>query len=1040
MHPRNPKKYVLGLDLGTSSVGWAVIEVDDTNEPIDLVALGTRHFEEVMEDKGKKLKNEKRRQMRGLRRNTARRKLRKESVLRILRSANLAPAESEPYAESLSTLEPYRLRAKAAEEQVTLLELGRALYHMAQRRGFKSNRGAKLAALRDDPEVAALLANDLEEDTDSDSITSREEREETGKILSALKQLDHELGNQTLGQFFYAELLAGRKVRRRFTRRGHYEHEFNTLWETQKQFYPAVLTDPLKAKLSHALFYQRPLKAQPSLVGKCALEPTKKRAAQGTLIAQRFRIWQDLANLALLDHETGEKRNLTLEEKKELGQLLETKDKLTWAEVAKILGGKLHSEKKAGLTFNLQTAYKDGLTGNKTACRIAKLAPELWETSDEDQRTEIVEMILTSRDRGTLFKTLRAKYKVEPTVALSLATLELPAGYAALSSKAMTRMLEHLRQGATRIEAQTQCGYTLWENEIETVEQLPPPTPQFRAEITSPRVRKAINQTRKVVNALVREYGKPYLIRIEMAREMSLNDKEKTNWIKVQKDGEKENEQARDELKKMGIPEPTRADVTWYRLGKQVGWICPYSGKTIPQTAAATGEFQIEHIVPYEIAFDSSFNNLTLCHKEWNERKGKRTPFQAFGGDAKAWKEMSERIDKITGPGSGHKKKLFKDQTDYEQLSEEVRNRMIERQLNESRWIARSAATYLRPIVQPKAAKGTEVECTRGAATHMIRTYWRLMEPLYQVNEKRRDDLRHHAVDAVAIAMTSRSLFMKATKARKAAGTKVTPLSKDLVPEAPSWLNQRLRELLPQVVVSHETTRQIQGAFHEETVYGQRSPKVFHVRKPLANLNENEIERIVDERLQALVLAQCARYRQVNGKLDIAKALERGVPYGQTVATRARIIARIKEAKMVESPAHAPTRYMQQGNNHHVAIFENLTTGKREGRFVTMVEAAAAVRKHKRKLPVNPTPPPGWKFIAWLCGNDTLLVETAEGEGLYRVQVLDPVGNRLWLREAQASTVRNDAERLLKGINVLRFKKLEVDPIGRFIVVPEGKL
>lgn len=1033
LQPKNPKSYVIGLDLGTSSVGWAAVEIDSKGEPIDLIALGSRHFEEVLDDKGKKLKNEKRREMRGARRNLARRRMKKKAVLRLLQEAKLVAEGETPFASTESTLAPYEIRSRAATEPVTLEELGRAIYHLAQRRGFKSNRGAKLAGLEEEPEVRDLLQSDEPgEDEDND----------TGVVLAAIKDLEDEMGGLTLGQFFYQELLAGKKVRRRYTKRSHYEQEFNVIWNRQRTEHPRTLTDDLKVRLYKALFYQRPLRPQKFLVGFCSLEPTKRKAAKATLTAQRFRIWQDLANLELLDHETGEKRSLTFAEKERLFDVLDTKNESSWTEVAKTLVHKLHSPKKEGigLSFNLQRTYDSGLAGNKTRTKITKKSGDLWSSLDPEGQRELVEIMLTCENRATLYRTLRSKYNLDPKIALDLAVMDLEDGYAMLSSRAMEKILAQMKAGLKRTEAQIAAGYTPWLDVVEPQDQLN--EPPKRQDITSPRVRKALNQTRKVVNALIREYGKPERIRIEMAREMSLSKKERAEWEKVKKEGEILNNKAKEALIKMGIQNPTHCDITWYRLASQLNWICPYSGATIPQTAAATGEFQIEHIVPYEISFDSSFNNLTIGRQDYNLRKGKKTPFQAFGG-TKEWPEMCERIEALRGPGSRRKIKLFQS----EETPDE--DKMISRQLNESKWIAREAATYLEPLTKiaernlklqalpdedrPKLQVG--VDATRGAATAMLRYHWGLMEALYQINEKRRDDLRHHAIDAVAIALTSRSIFNKVSAARKGSKKPVVPLSNELVPEALPWLMPKLRQLVPQVVVSHETTRQILGAFHEETVYGRREEKVYHIRKRLASLTDSEVERIIDEKLKAAVLQRIADYISKHGKLDMAKAFADGLPFGNPLpAQRARILARIKDAKMIESPSHRPTKFMLQGNNHHVAIFENIETGKRIGQFKTMVEAAQTFRHSKRKSAVETNLAPGWKFIMWLAGNDTIRTET----GIYRVQALDPASNRVQLREVQAATVSDQSQRVLKSINQLHAVKLEVDYLGRVREVPEG--
>ncbi|MBS1704159.1 MAG: type II CRISPR RNA-guided endonuclease Cas9 [Armatimonadetes bacterium] len=1017
--------YVLSLDLGTSSVGWSVLAIDKDRVPKDILALGVRHFQEVMDGQGKELKNAKRRAARSLRRNLDRRRRRKIAILTELKNLNLIDSVDNPFAESEDEpYAPYRLRAEGLERRLEPYELARAFFHL-QRRGFKSNRGAKLASLEQDEDIQELLAGMANEVEEED-----ENKEETGKILKRISELEEEMGNLTLGQFFWQELQAGRKVRTRHTRRSMVEKEFERLWEFQSQFHDG-LGQAAKVRLHHALFYQRPLRPQKFLVGNCSLEPTKKRGAKATLVAQRFRIWSDLANLEITDKETGERFRLSQDQKAELANELDLVKELSWTKIAKLL--KL---KKA--IFNLEATYKNGLAGNITSIQMRRRCPELWESLSHDGKDELIETILTSDDRGKLYKTLKEKYLLPVKTAYDLAVNDLVDGYASLSSKAMSKMLEHLQLGLTRQEAQEAAGYKPWELEIAQQNKISaPPDPK---EFTSPRVRKALNQVRKVANALVREYGNPTCIRIEMVRDMSLTKREKAEWLRVQGQGRKENEEADKFLKQIGLTNPTRTDRYWYRLAKQCNWRCPYSDKAIGQDMTAMSQFEIEHIVPYDLCFDDSFNNLTLCHRDYNAKKGKKTPFQAFGHTAE-WERMKERISQLKGPGTGKKKSLFLREDDPDI------DKMISRQLTETKWITRAAAQYLRPLVE----KATDIESTKGSATAMLRSHWGLMSILDEVagrtgesGEKNRDDLRHHTVDAVAVAFTTRSVFQRISNHRKihADGTdaKIIPLSNDVVPPAPDWLGPRLKEQLAKVVPSHETTRQILDAFHQETAYGKRKGGGYHVRKQLTSLTDKELDRIVDSRLRQAVLATIENYAQRNGgKRDTAAALADGVPYGNTVAKRARIEARITEsAPVLATPREHPTKFFALGNNHHVAIFESPDGKKRKGVFVSMIDAAKRVRPHpgERKRPiVNTYDLPGWRFVMWLCANDAI----ADEDGvIYRVQKLDPTNDRMVFRLITAGSVTNDEERLIKSINVLRCTKLEVDPIGRVREVSEG--
>ncbi|MGD0014632.1 MAG: type II CRISPR RNA-guided endonuclease Cas9, partial [Bryobacteraceae bacterium] len=127
---------------------------------------------------------------------------------------------------------------------------------------------------------------------------------------------------------------------------------------------------------------------------------------------------------------------------------------------------------------------------------------------------------------------------------------------------------------------------------------------------------KALFEVRKVVNAIVREYGKPGKIKIEMARDVhgSSRQREELHWKILE--NEKRNKEVRKRLiEDIKIAKPTRDDVIKYKLWEECGKTCPYTGKHISQTAlfGENPEFQIEHILPYDRSLDDSFMNKTLC-------------------------------------------------------------------------------------------------------------------------------------------------------------------------------------------------------------------------------------------------------------------------------------------------------------------------------------------------------------------------------------------------------------------------------------------
>ncbi len=238
----------LGLDLGPNSIGWACI--DTNNEKI--LGLGNRIFQEGVSNynQGKEAsKNESRRLARQSRRQYARKAQRKDKLKNILRLLGMFPEKQEgeqdffePDRENPSNT-IYRLRKKGLDEKLTKLEFGRVLYHLNQRRGFKSS--LKSGQAKDD-----------------------------NKIIESTNELEKkmaETNSRTLGEYLAHKNPIEERLRGRYTLRAMYVQEFDMLWENQKRYYPE-LTDAIKKNLKEeTIFHQRPLKSVSHLIGKCSL-------------------------------------------------------------------------------------------------------------------------------------------------------------------------------------------------------------------------------------------------------------------------------------------------------------------------------------------------------------------------------------------------------------------------------------------------------------------------------------------------------------------------------------------------------------------------------------------------------------------------------------------------------------------------------------------------------------------------------------------------------------------------------------------------
>ncbi len=929
---------VLGIDVGGNSIGWTLLTRDPNTTDCEVLDCGIRVFTSA-EEAGE-LKNRDRRAKRLVRRQLSRTADRREILSRLLVQARLLPEDERERRRLLidgEDKDSYHLRTRALDERLEPYEIGRILMHLVRRRGFLSTRRQNLGELLRDPEVLKIVeeleTQDIQgpptkkkrktkKETDQTaSQTPKDDEEEEGTVLKAIKSLEgkmKEAGARTIGEYFFQLRQKGEPVRRRHTSRKMYEDEFEAIWEKQREYHPEILTDNLKENIHRILFFQRPLKLDPDRFGKCSYEPEEPRAYQALPSVQRWRIWQDLNKLAHKQKDSQDETPLTHQEKEHLFRTLEEKEKLTWAEVRKLLS--LPKDR----VFNLQEEKgKKGkeLTGNTTSIRIRKALGEKWDNLNDERQDELTLLLIQERDRKKLYETLQKEWGFTREEAIKAISIPLKTGMASVSLKCVRNTLPHLqssewcprktlpdgsqhgcdREGHLWHHALELAGYDPLASSIpvEGVDKLP-----FPPEVRNPVVQKALYQLRKVVNAIIREYGKPDRIRIEFARDLRTSQRQRERINEEQKENEKKNKESREALiNEFRITNPSKDDIIKHRLWKECFWkecsFCPYTGTPISMEMLFTDQVDIEHILPFSRSLDDSYMNKTLCIAEENRNvKHNKTPYEAYGHDAKRWEEITNRIKKLPKP----KQDRF--------MTTELSDEFYNRQLNDTRHFAVSARKYLQHL-------GIHVEPTKGQATAMLREAWGLNQLLREiVNEelntqqepdqenieddtlneettspdteeeasssragkslKLRDDHRHHLIDSAVVALTSPALLKSLSEHSKRndipgkrAPYKGLPL--------PGKFRQQLKEKLKTVIVSYDPRHKIEGAFHDETAYGPRKEgeeTTYVVRKLVSELSPNEIARIVDGGIRDRIIERIIQLAPEEKRTDVQTALK----------------------------------------------------------------------------------------------------------------------------------------------------------------------
>jgi len=978
--------YVLGLDLGVASLGWALIEIDDNAQPISLLDAGVRCWDlnnNTAEDvtRGKEVSpNKERRDARLQRRQIYRRAKRYKKTFRILQELGLfdqGPRDSlarKAYIDKIdqqaklwlvahvpeAANDPwlhhnyvYRLRAAALDHPLPPELLGRVFYSLAQRRGFLSNRKGTISS------------------------------DEKGVVKQAITQLEKDIqqvGARTLGEFLTKLNPHEQRIRGHYTSRSMYIAEFELIYNAQRRHYPKLLTSRARKLLYEAIFYQRPLKSQRSRVGRCELEIYLKQDADGkvtvlhpfrrapkaSLEAQRLRYMQRINDLEIISPD-GEIRPLTAEERQKLYDLAEHRPELKFNDIRKALG--LPAGKQSEWRFNLEAGGENKLPGNTTAARIRNILGDAWDSLGEKQKKLVDDLLAFTQD-DALYKHLQKVWGFDAQTADLLVNMPLEEGFAAFSRRAIRRLLPLLEQGM-RLNAAIKVAYGGHNRSTEVHDLLPPVREVFR-EINNPFVIRTMTQLRKIVNGVIRKHGKPARIHIELARELKEPRKKRKLEYTRQRQRQQEREEAAIQIRKALGREPKSWEIEKYLLAEECNWECPYTGRKVPGASiqeriralfSEPSDFDVEHILPFSRSLDNSFSNKTLCyHSENRSVKQNLTPYEAYSHDPVRWKEILSRVSKFKGPYAEDKLKKF-------QL-EEIPEDFAQRHLSDTRYASRLAADYLGLLYGGRVdAEGQQrVFTVSGKLTALVRNAWKLNSVLGS-DQKNRNDLRNHAIDAIVIALASPSLLYHYRElARVLARTSCNFVTLD-----PPWesFHQDVNRRIETMIATFSPNRRMSGALHEETFYSLSGENTVTVRKALKNMSIHEVEKIVDPAIRAKVKNKLKALGKNDPKiftdeknLPAIRVRKKGSKIKRFPIKSARIFV---HQRVVPIGAGHRLRYVIPGNNHHAEVYAILDANGNELKYrvkaVSLLEAWERKRKGKPIICTNHGPGTRFKCV-----------------------------------------------------------------------------
>ncbi len=372
------RNYRLGLDLGSTSLGWCMLELDESGEACGIIDMGVRIFDDGRDDKSKMPLSVKRRVARGIRRNHDRFLERRKILISLMTENKMLDQEAVKNKEVFKK-NPYMLRSKGLDNALSLSEFARAVLHLAQRRGFKSNR-------KDSSKESQSMKKAIE---NSKSLMQKYNARSMGELLYKIDQSQRIQHKKESIRFKYEK--KSEKTDLLFPSRAMMEEEFNLLWDTQKAFH-SILTDNLKKEFYDVIFFQRPLK--PQIPGQCYLIPENQCAPKSSLYFQEFRLLSFMNNLKLTEISSGQSRELTDNEYQKLYEYLSLREKTDYVEMRKKVLGK--KDNYDAYRFNYEKSASEKVYGNEVnALFYKKEIKSVWEVLDFLQQESIINHLLS---------------------------------------------------------------------------------------------------------------------------------------------------------------------------------------------------------------------------------------------------------------------------------------------------------------------------------------------------------------------------------------------------------------------------------------------------------------------------------------------------------------------------------------------------------------------------------------------------------------------------------------------------------------------
>lgn len=881
-------KYRLGLDLGVGSIGSAVIQLDEQNNAVDIVDAGVRIFE-VSEGA------EERRLKRTARKNLIRTKKRLNLLAQKLFENGLWVNDTPEGTDKLRAKSPYKIRHNALFEQLASpYYVGRAILHIAK------HRGAGFVS----------AAEELEEEILEEGEKSKKKLSSYDKMVKYLKDTN----SLTVGDYFYKRLcegfakdVDGNKIspEKRIIRQKQYaleknlvdyaiprylvKDEFHKIWDTQAQYFPQMNKEGLKQEIYDILFYEK--SPAPYAVGKCIYFRDEDRLLKAHPLSEMRRIYEEVNNIRIRINKGRER--LSIEQRdKIINELL--------------LKGENAGKKSIKKLLNFSGQVEITLVDDKVIKAYLYSRPEFTgieyiKNLSDEKLAEFVEFLAEPKDENDingrllnedkLILQLKELLNIEDEKEIGNLLTKLPKGRGMLGKTATKILLAEMKKEVLspreitdrlvkedkRFMAeeeiaramQGKCASLPYYGKVLQIDTqpLPPlviqnntnlnPDEIHWGKIANPAVHMILNQLRLVINDIIRIYGKPYEICLEVGKDVGMSTKKKAKEESKKKKNEKLNEEAKKYLneRKLFV---NRNNILKYKLAKEQGWVDAYDPRVkIPQDF--TG-FEIEHIIPQAKGGTDTYSNLCLVNRKDNLNKGDRFAYEYFEHtkEPEVIRVILENAHKCFP-----KEKCWRFEPDAREIYEDNGDKdETNRYLADTRYVSKMTQRYLRAIIDcdDDTAVENRIFSVRGTQTSRLRKHWYLSgleynlmgleiykyktPPFWSNQEtgeicegrrkpqsdgnwilyedknpdwkaKPRIDHRHHAMDAITVACVEWWMIKNMSNTEKLYDKDIAIKHRPL--KNVSNFRERVIEVLKNINVSHKPNHSKAGQFHKET-------------------------------------------------------------------------------------------------------------------------------------------------------------------------------------------------------------------------------